>query len=1501
MTNPSPGKETPPPAAERAPFEECCRRFETDWRAGQPLRIGQHLAAASPAELSELLRTLMAIDVRLRRAAGEQPTEEEYRQHLPDRAGLVSRAWANLAPAPAEAARTDPSPGGAALPFETLDYVSGTTSVELFLPAGPTELREGRDNTPALAPASALPVAFGRYAVRALRGQGGFGAVYAGYDSQLDRPVAIKVSRFLDSAEAIDDLLREARRVARLRHPGIVAVHDVGVQNGQCYIVSDFVDGTTLAEWLKTCRPTWQEAARIAAAVADALAHAHAQRTVHRDVKPANVILTADRAPVLVDFGLGIDESAAPGPQRGTIAGTPAYMSPEQAAGEGHRLDGRTDVYSLGALLYEMLCGRPPFRAPNVEELLRQVRRDEPQPPRQVVPDVPRELERICLKAMAKRITERYTTAADLAEDLRRVHLAPAEGKATPEQPSALAVSPPAADSSSALSGKSSATRRAREAERRQLTVLSCSLADVGALAEQLGPEEVHELLRSYQKTCAEVVGRFNGALVQSLGDSLLVCFGYPVAYEDNAPRAVRTGLALVEELARARKGREKHGSGLAVRVGIHTGLVVAGEMVGETGEPLAIVGEARTVASGLESAAAADSVVLSAATFRLVQGLFDCEPLGEHAVRGVSRPVSAYRALREKELASRIEWAGPGELTPLVGRDREVGLLLDRWELVEEGRGQVVLLSGEPGIGKSRLVHVLEEHVARGSGTVMECRCAPQYQNRSLSPVTDYLQRHLGFRHKLAAEERLARLERLLADLRFALPEAVPLFAALLSLPPTDRYPAPALTPERQKQKTLEVLIDWLRKSSEQRPVLFVVEDLHWVDASTRELLGLLIEQAQTERVFVLLTFRPEFAAPWSGPHLTQVALPRLSRRQVAEMVGRKSGNKPLPPEVAEQVAARTDGVPLFVEECTRLLLESGLLREVEGAYVLTGPLRQGAIPSTLHDLLMARLDRLDTAKEVAQFGAALGREFSHELIQAASPLDAPVLEAELAKLVEAELLFRKGRPPQASYLFKHALVQDAAYQSLLKSTRQQYHRRIAEALEARYPETVEAQPELLAHHCTEAGLAEQAIALWEKAGHNARERSASAEAVGHLSKGLELLAGLEEAPERVRQELQLQAALGTALLASKGYSAPEAGPVFARARALCEQTGEKPHLFAVMWGAWAWHVVRGDFRLCMDLGAEMLELARSLQDPGITMEAHFAPALTLLYRGDHKGSRDHCERGLALDDRERCKLWARHTGQNSGVTHRCYLALALWHLGHPDQALALSRETVALAREVAHPFSLEYALHHAGWLYQHCRLGREAQALGEEQLALAVEQGFAMWRATGVLYRAAGLVLQGRHEEALPQLQQGLTAYRALGAELALPFYLSILAEAHAKAGQTEEGLSAVAEALALAAKNDDRFQEPELHRARGELLLSRSADEEAEACFRHALDVARRQGSKAWELRSAMSLSRLWQRQGKRAEARQALGEVCEWFTEGAQTPDLIDARALLEALG
>ena len=778
------------------------------------------------------------------------------------------------------------------------------------------------------------------------------------------------------------------------------------------------------------------------------------------------------------------------------------------------------------------------------------------------------------------------------------------------------------------------------EAERRQLTVLVCRLVGMPEeRATPLDPEALLDVVPDFHRLCAEVVRRYAGHLAQDQGDSLVVYFGYPQAHEDDARRAVYAGLEIVEAMRQC-QARRRHAQGVrcAVRVGMHTGLVVMrAPGHGDSRAPLAL-GHPLTLAAQVQSLAPPDTVVISPATLRLVEGYVVTQALGTYRLDDASESLLVSQVLQAQAVPSRFAVTVRKGLTPLVGREQEMGLLRERWAQAREGLGQVVVLSGEAGIGKSRLVQALTEHLAGDVHTRLECHCSPYAQQSALYPVIEQLKHRLQWRQATTPQETFRALEAALAPSGLALEEAVPLLAALLALPLPEPYAPLTLEPQAQKQKTLEAIVAWWLKEAEQQPVCLIVEDLHWVDPSTLELLSLLIDQVPTAPMLVLLLGRPEFHPPWPPrSYLLHLALPRLARPQVETMVARLTGGKVLPTEVHRPLVATTDGVPLFVEELTRMVLESGLVEEREGHYALTGPLPPLAIPATLHDSLMARLDRLSAGKRVAQLGAVLGRQFAYGLLRAVAPWEEATLQRGLGQLVEAELLYPRGSPPEATYQFKHALIQEAAYQSLLKSTRQQYHQRIAQALAAHFPETTETQPELLAHHYTEAGLQAQALPYWHQAGQRAIARSAYAEACQHLTTGLEVLGTVPETPARHQHELDLLTALARVLGLTKGQAAPELEPVLTRAMALAQQVGESAQYFAVLRARWSFYNVRAEHQAAHTVAEQLLDLAQRQHDPALLLGAHHALGVTLANMGVFTLARTHYEQAIALSDAQR------------------------------------------------------------------------------------------------------------------------------------------------------------------------------------------------------------------------------------------------------------------------
>jgi class 3 adenylate cyclase/predicted ATPase len=1028
---------------------------------------------------------------------------------------------------------------------------------------------------------------------------------------------------------------------------------------------------------------------------------------------------------------------------------------------------------------------------------------------------------------------------------------------------------------------------------------------DSTQLSGQLDPEDLRAVVHAYQEAAAEVIQLYAGHIAQYLGDGLLVYFGYPTAHEDDARRAVHTGLGIVQAITTLNtRLKAQYGVQLAVRLGIHTGPVVVGVMGGGGRHEHLALGETPNIAARLQNLAPANTVVISTVTARLVHGTFILEDLGTHALHGVAEPLAVSRVCGLLVPPSHDEEFVAAAMPVLVGREEESGLLRRRWEQSKAGGGQVVFLSGEAGIGKSALLEGLRAQVRAEGLPRIAFHCSPYHTNSALYPVITHIEHLLQFAPDDPPATRLAKLEAGLRPSGLPLAEVVPLMAGLLSVPlPAERYAPLTVTPQQQKQQTLDTLVAWLEAEAERQPVLVAWEDLHWADPTTLEVLGLLVEQVPTVPMLHVLTYRPAFSPPWpQRSHMTPLVLNRLERPQVEALIAQRARGKTLPAEVVQHIVAKTDGVPLYVEELTKMLLASPLLREEGNQYVLTGPLRTMAIPETLQDALMARLDQLNTAKEVAQLGAVLGREFPYDLLQAIAPQDEETLQAGLVQLVGAELLYQRGRPPRARYVFKHALIQDAAYASLLKSTRQQVHQQIAQVLEARFPTLVETQPELVAQHYTAAGCAEQAVHYWQQAGQQASDRSAHLEAIIHVTTGIELLTTLPETPAHTQQALTLYIALGAALIITKGQAAPEVEHAYTQARALCQQVGETPQLAPVLLGLWRFYLVRSQFHTARELGETLLCMAQRTDDPALTVIAYYALGSPWLWLGALPAARQHLEEGIARYTPDQRHAPVFRIGHDPGMACRFYAAMTLWLLGYPAQALARLHDTLVLAHELAHPYSLAWALCRAAFVFQFCRDVPAVYEQAEAAVALATEQGATQWVAQGTIFRGWALAMQDQGESGMAQVHQGIATVRATGQALAVPYFCTVLAEVCDCLGHLKDGLQALAEAHTLIEQHEERWWEAEICRLRGVLLLRQpeTPQAEAEAWLQKALDVARRQEAKSLELRAAMSLARLWQQQGKWAEARELLASVYGWFTEGFDTADLQEARGLLEAL-
>jgi class 3 adenylate cyclase/predicted ATPase len=1035
-------------------------------------------------------------------------------------------------------------------------------------------------------------------------------------------------------------------------------------------------------------------------------------------------------------------------------------------------------------------------------------------------------------------------------------------------------------------------------AERRQLTVMFCDLVGSTALSARLDPEDLRSIISAYHRCCTELIERNGGFVAKYMGDGVLAYFGYPRAHEHDAERAVRAGLGLIEAIP---KLSTSAGSPLQVRIGIATGLVVVGDMIGAgAAQEQAVVGETPNLAARLQALAEPGAVVIASSTQRLTGGLFEYRDLGAVALKGFDEDVPAWQVLGAGAAESRFE-ALRATTTPLIGRDEEIHLLLRRWEQAKGGDGQVVLICGEPGIGKSRIAQIVGERISAEPHTRLRYFCSPHHQDSALYPSIAQLERAAGFRREDTADQRLDKLEAVLAQGANDLGEAVPLLADLLSIPTGNRYPPLNLTPKKRKEKTLHAQLAQVEGLAAQQAVLMAWEDVHWSDPTTRESLDLLIDRVATLRVLVIITFRPEFAPPWIGrPHVTMLTLNRLPLRQRAEMIVHVTGGRALPKEIAEQIMDRTDGVPLFIEELTKSVIESGIVAETGDHYAAIDPAAPLAIPTSLHASLLARLDRLAPTREVAQIGAALGRQFSHELISAVAMMPQQQLDDSLAQLVHAELIFRRGIPPNAEYTFKHALVQDAAYGTLLRSRRQQLHARVATTLEDQFPEIVAAQPALLAHHSVEAGLAEKAVVYWLKAGLQAIARCAMEEALAQIRKGLDLLSDLPDGAVRWEQELDLQIALGHALMATKGMAAPEPGEAYARARELCEQLNRPWQLGPVLVGQWVFRLGRGELEQAEHHAEEMRDLGKARNDAMWIFYGSEVSGVTCSLLGKFIDARAYLENALSLWD-PMYRAFAPEP-EDPYVTILTHLAQPLLCLGYIDQARSRMEEAVAEARRRS-PYNLAFArcvAWNVYWAIEGVKSARMMLRSAEEVLAISSEQGFPLWSAVGNINRGWCLGAVGQAAEGIPLLLQGMALYRATGSSVMAPFVLTMLAEVYGMAAQPEEGLNRLAEAAKLVETTQERWAEAEMHRMRGTLLLSMHEHAAAEDSYHHALAAAQRQSAKFWELRAAFDLARLWYDQGKRAEARDLLAPICGWFTEGFDTPVLQDAKALLDQL-
>jgi serine/threonine protein kinase/predicted ATPase len=1341
---------------------------------------------------------------------------------------------------------------------------------------------------------------FGRYRIDKLLGRGGMGEVYLAHDLQLDRDVAIKIPYFpeRDADEAVSRFLREARAMATLHHSGLCPVYDVGELDGQHYLSMAFIDGSTLANHLSVAEYSERQVAELLQKIAIALHSAHEKGIVHRDLKPSNVMITTAGEPVIMDFGLArryqLGETGLT--QSGVILGTPAYMSPEQAESRLNEIDARTDVWALGVILYVALSGRLPFEGSGAY-VLGQIVTIDPAPLSNHKKDVSPLLDAIVKQAMSKQIAGRQASAREFAEQLGQYLRSAGETTLVPRTSSAE-------QGASGSSRRSSITSK-REGELRNVTIAAFSLDDPQLAAD---PELQADAFATFREIVRQHVEQAGGVLLPGEYVQLNACFGFPIAYEDSVVRAVRAAVSLLKELGSDSLPDRIAGasSEAAIAVVIHSGEAIG--WLDPLDNSVVLSGDVRGTAQRLDAVAESGSVVVSGAAHERARVYFRWEPLGSRRIRGIAQPLEMFRVIGEVSVRSRVDLVDPGNLTPLIGRNTELTVLKDRWEQTIDELGQVVVLIGDAGLGKSRLIREIRNYVIEHEEptTIVELRCAAHHGDTSFFPVIDYMQRLFQFDETTEPAARQALIEQSLHDTGTHSAVNLQLLAELLSVPLTGSagQPLPPLALPAMKllDLTQSLLLKWLHGLARKQSVLFIVEDLHWADASTLGMLTLHVTGWSAGRMMTLLTFRPEFKTPWtSSPHQTQIALNRLPKRQIAKMIQERTRRDDISDQLLNQLIDRTDGIPLFIEEFCNLLVESGMLDADLAPQSSFDSLL--AIPATLQDLMIARLDRMDCNPDVIQLAAVIGREFSYALLAAACILPEQQLQGELQKLIRSEVLFQHGELPDAQLIFKHALIQDAAYNSLLKKKRQAFHSTIATTLESRFPDTTLTQPALLAHHFTEAGNAPKAVEYWQKAGQQSQARSASQEAVSNYKRGLDVIATMPESATRDGMELGFQVPLGVSLLAARGYACPEAGPVLARSRELGDLVADPVTRFFILWGTWAWRVVRSDLQMSTQLAADLIQLATQLDDPSWMCEAHFCVECDHFYHGRFAEACRHAEAAILLFNVERCRQHVAGTGQDVRAGVLAFHGNSLWPLGYPDQAVARARETVELFSKEGHPMTLAFGTHHATWVLMYARKWREALELAERAKQYAAEQGFTLWVSSSETHAGICQIHLGQLQDGLKRATAGVENFLATGANLGVPRYLTEIAAGHLEAGNFDEAQSYLDRAFRLADDCDEKHCLAETHRIQGELLLARDpqAIDVADTELLKSIEVARLQKACSWELRTAMSRVRLHRGTERAAEAVSALRTIRSTFTEGFDTADLTDADILLSSPG
>ncbi|MFT3768215.1 MAG: TOMM system kinase/cyclase fusion protein [Minicystis sp.] len=1354
----------------------------------------------------------------------------------------------------------------------------------------------------------------GRYEMLHPLRAGGFAEVYKARQLATGQMVAVKVMHPVPSgnpataARRADRFQREMRLCARLHHPNVVRLIDSGqTDEGLLFTVFEFVPGQNLADLIAgegALVP--REARYLMLQVLDALACAHEQSVVHRDLKPANIMVVptgARRNALVLDFGIGA--LTAPDVDGARITGsneivcTPTYAAPEQLAGLAPTA--RSDLYAWGLVFLECLTGRPSITGASLQEMLQKQIGPEPIAIPAALRDHP--LGDILRRATVKDVEARPVTARGLLRELeatdvggvRREGLGgadpPAESRPKREaSPETRPIDPrpppsgPVADPGQLLEG-----------ERRPLTVVCCALTAAGPNLEAADVEEIDEVLGEEQSALAEIATRHRGRVAGTVGERVLVLFGHPVAEEDDPRRAAETAIEIVAHVAeRSARLLTQRGIGLEIRIAVHTGLVVARE----ESDRLKPQGTTAQIASGLCVLAEPGAILVSGEAHRLLRERFTFTPESPRRITGIVRPVEVHRLGGVRSLTDTSPSNAARASRRIVGRDRELDLLLQRWSQAEQGTGQCVLLTGGPGIGKSRLARELLRRLPAGTFILLECRCEEDRQGTALYPVIEMIDRLLDPGRDDASRDRLARLEAWLTQYGFNPDEAVPLLAALLSISIEGRYPPPAGSLRRRTERTFDVLLALLCEMAEDKPILILVEKLHRADPATLEWLGALVEGVPSARILTLLTARPEFAPPWSTSGMLQIQLGRLDRPDVERMIAHLTGGRALPPPLLEGVLDRADGVPLFVEELTRMVLESGLVAEESGRLVLTGATVEPTIPTTLRGLFMTRLDRLGRAKETAQIAAAIGREFRHDVLSAVCAHDEAEVREDLDRLVAADLVHRRRRVRYETYVFKHALIRDAAYESLPRRTRIRVHLRIARTLEDCFPEVARKQPFVLALQFAAAEQKQQAIMFAERAAELALKGPAGSagdiEAVAHVQRALGWASSIDDERERASAELRLNNLLILALLDRRGYMAPELAVAVRRSRELCDALGEGPLTAPTLFAMFEYHHMRGQRAEACALATRLVSIADRTGDTGLSVWASPLLGHCLWKEGRLAEARARLARALELYDPAVHREHASFYGLDSRMYAQSALAIVLAMSGELAGARAEIRAAVAWAREIDHPNSLGGALLYECLVHHHTGERERVVEAARELVQLTTQRK--LW------FKEYGLILQAWLEKDLDSLVPRLDALRASGQRLALTYYLSLAAEVEADLGQHEAAVRRLDTCLELAAETGEIYYLADIYRLRAASILARdAAAPDGESCLRRAVAIAGEQGARTTLLRAALALSRLLMEQGRREEARAILRDAGA-PDRRAQLPDVADeVNAILDSKG